>query len=81
MLTVTSLNGFSQPVSLLVSGVPEECSSSLSHVKVSPPPNDSVGSVLTVTLSLAASTGTSTLTVRGTWETLVHTTTVRLTVK
>jgi len=75
-VTVTSLNGFNNSVSLTVSNCPANTTCSLQPVSVTPTAN----STLTVSTTASTSTGTFTLTVTGTSGTRVHSTSVTLTV-
>jgi subtilase family serine protease len=73
-ISVTPSNGFTGSVSLSASGLPSGVNATFS-------PNPStVASTLTLTASGTATTGTSTVTVSGTSGSLMHTTTVALTV-
>lgn len=83
-ITVTSHNGFSQPVSLSTGRLPVGCKPSFSPNAVTPPRNRSRSSELTVTTSSATPAtqiDTYDLSVNGTWKTLVETTIVKLKVK
>jgi len=73
VITVTSINAFSSPVSLSVSGAPAGVTTSFSQTSVTPPADGSITSTLTVTVSTSASPGTYTLTVTGTSGALSHT--------
>src|SRR5207249_147213 len=75
-ITVTALNGFSSSVGLTVTGCPSGRTDERRVAKVS----TSASSTLTVCSTASTSTGTFTLTVTGTSGSLVHTTTVALTV-
>lgn len=63
---MTSLNGFSQPVSLSVSRLPEGYEHSFSPDEVTPPPDGDVDSELTVTPPSETPTEIYPLTVSGT---------------
>src|SRR5205807_841017 len=75
-ITVTALNGFSSSVGLSVTGCPSGATCSLQPTSVIP----TATSALTVSTTTSTSTGTFTVTVTGTSGSLVHTTTVALTV-
>ncbi|MEM3697728.1 MAG: PQQ-binding-like beta-propeller repeat protein [Candidatus Bathyarchaeia archaeon] len=71
-ITVTSINGFSQPVQLSVSGAPSGVTAILNPVQVTPPSDGSTTSILTVSVDATVNVGTYTLTVIGTNGTLTH---------
>src|SRR5437773_7481544 len=75
-ITVAALNGFSSSVGLSVTGCPSGATCSLQPTSVIP----TATSTLTVSTTTSTSTGTFTVTVTGTSGSLVHTTTVALTV-
>jgi hypothetical protein len=77
-ITVTSIQGFSQPVNLSVSGAPAGVTPILSRTQVTPPPGGSDTSTLTVAVSETATPGTYTLTVTGTSGALTHSTDITL---
>jgi hypothetical protein len=79
-ITVNSLNGFSSAVALSASGVPSGVTASFSPSSVTPPSGGSASSTLTFTASAGATTGTFPVTVTGTSGSLVHSTSVSLTV-
>lgn len=79
-ITVMSINGFNKSVALSVSGAPTGVTTTLSLVSVTPLPNGSATSKLTVSVDVAATAGSFTLTITGTSETLTHNTTISLTV-
>jgi hypothetical protein len=79
-ITITSLNGFSSPVALTASGLPNGVTASFSPVSVTPPPGGSATSTLTFTAAVDAATGTFTVTVTGTSGSLSHSTSITLTV-
>lgn len=64
-ITVTSLNDFSEPVDLLVSGAPPDVTATLDPPQVTPPPNGTANSTLTVTVGATATLGNYMLTVSG----------------
>jgi hypothetical protein len=74
-ITVTALNGFTGSVALAVAGCPSGATCSLPS-----PVTPTANSTLTVSTTAGTTTGTFTLTVTGTSGTLVHSTTVALTV-
>jgi hypothetical protein len=76
-ITVTALNGFSGSVGLTVTGCPSGAACTLNPSSVTPP---ATSSTLTVSTPAGATTGTFTLTITGTSGSLVHSTTVALTV-
>jgi hypothetical protein len=71
-ITITSLNDFNNLVSLSVSGVPSEVTVMFDPEQVTPPPNGTVNSTLTVSVGLAATPGSYTLTINATSGTLEH---------
>src|SRR5207244_892889 len=75
-ITVTALNGFSGSVGLTVTGCPSGSAGWREGNSVTP----TATSALSVSTTTSTSTGTFTLTVTGTSGSLVHTTTVALTV-
>lgn len=72
VITITSIGGFNQPVQLTVSGAPSEVTTTLNPEQVTPPPDGSITSTLTVSVSMTSTPGSYTLTVRGTNDTLTH---------
>ena len=62
-ITITSLNDFSAPVDLMVLNVPTNVTTTLDPPQVTPPPNDTANSTLTVTVGTTATPGNYTLTV------------------
>jgi len=80
-ITVTSLNGFSEAVSLSISGAPTGVTATLSPTSVTPPPDGSATSALTVSVDATAPTGSFTLIVTGTSGTLTHTVNIILIVQ
>ncbi len=74
-ITVTAVNGFSGSVALTVTGCPSGATCSLPS-----PVTPTANSTLTVSTTASTATGTFTLTVTGTSGSLVHSTTVALTV-
>jgi len=79
-ITITSQNGFSSATTLSASGLPSGVTAGFAPNPVTPPANGSTTSTLTLTASGTATTGTSTITVTGTSGSLVHSTTISLTV-
>ena len=73
-ISVTDLNGFTGAVNLAASGLPAGVTASFS------PASTTGTSILTLTASTTATAGAATVTVTGTSGSLVHTTTVALTV-
>jgi len=71
-ITITSINGFYQPVQLSVSGAPSGVTATLSPSQVTPPPDSSTISTLTVSVDTTATPGSYTLTVTGTSGALAH---------
>ncbi len=69
-ITVTSLNGWSNPVTLTVSGLPSGATASLSSNPVTP----TATSTLTITTTPSVQTGQFTIVVEGTSGTKIHTT-------
>jgi hypothetical protein len=76
-ISVTPQNGFTGTVSLSVSGLPSGATDSFSPASIS---GGSGSSTLEIFTSASTPTGTYTLTITGTSGTLMHTTTVALTV-
>jgi 3',5'-cyclic AMP phosphodiesterase CpdA len=72
VITITSMNGFNQPVQLTASGVPSGVTAALNPQQVTPPVNGLTTSTLTVTVDTTATPGSYTLTVTGTNGTLTH---------
>jgi hypothetical protein len=77
-VTLTSINGFSAPVTLSLSGQPSKTTSNYPQV-VSVPPNGSATSILNINAQKGGSTGTFTLTITGTSGSTNHTQNVTLT--
>jgi len=72
-VTVTSINSFNSAVTLsLPGGVPEKPTGSFSPNPITPPPNETAQSTLTVVVSDAVPAGPYTLTIIGTSGTLEH---------
>jgi len=66
IITVESFNNFNQPVDLAVTpAVIDGVTSTLSRLQVTPPPNDTVTSVLTISANATATVGNYSLTVTG----------------
>ena len=76
-VTVTSVNSFNSPVNLVVSGCPTGANCTLNSTSITPPSNSSAVATLTVSTGTAMA-GNYTLTITGTGESLVHSTTVML---
>ncbi len=64
-ITITSLRGFNDTVSLVVFGEPENVTATPNPPQVTPPPNGTANSTLTVTVGQFAPLGNYTLTVIG----------------
>jgi hypothetical protein len=79
-ITITSQNSFSSATTLSATGLPSGVTAAFSSNPVTPPANGSATSVLTLTASGTATTGNATVTVTGTSGSLVHSTTIALTV-
>src|SRR4029077_11181564 len=79
-ITITSLNRFNSATTLSVTGLPSGVTAAFSTNPVTPPANGSATSTLTLTASATATTGNATVTVTGTSGSLVHSTTIALTV-
>jgi hypothetical protein len=79
-ITITSQNSFSSATTLSTSGLPSGVTAAFSTNPVTPPANGSATSTLTLTASATATVGTATVTVTGTSGSLVHSTTISLTV-
>ena len=77
-ITVTSINGFNQPVQLTLSGAPSGVTATLNPEQVTPSPDGSATSTLTVSVGATATLGSYTLTVTGTNDTLTHSTYISL---
>ena len=77
-ITITSLNGFKQPVQLAVSGVPSGVIATINPQQVTPPADGSTTSTLTVTVSTTTTLGTFPLTITGTSDSLTHKTSISL---
>jgi hypothetical protein len=80
-INVASLDGFSAPVSLAVSGLPSGVTGSFGTNPITPPADGTTRSLLTLRASTSAVAGTYTVTVTGTAGALSHTTSFRLTVR
>ncbi|MGZ4789164.1 MAG: hypothetical protein ACXVZX_11660, partial [Terriglobales bacterium] len=79
-ITITSLSGFNSATTLSASGLPSGVTAAFSTNPVTPPANGSATSVLTLTASSSATTGSSTVTITGTSGSTTHSTTIALTV-
>jgi len=72
IINVTSLDGFSDTISLSVSSVPSGVTTIFNPPQVTPPPDDIVTSTLTIQVSLTAVPGSYVFTITGTNSTLQH---------
>src|SRR5450631_2587033 len=79
-VTITSQNSFNSATTLSTTGLPTGVTAAFSTNPVTPPANGSATSTLTFTASASATVGTATVTVTGTSGSLVHSTTIALTV-
>ena len=79
-ITVRSIGAFNQPVQLTVSGAPSGVTTTLNPEQVTPPPDGSTTSTLTVSVGTTATPGTYTLTVTGTNGTITHSVDISLTI-
>jgi hypothetical protein len=79
-ITITSQNSFSSATTLIATGLPSGVTAAFSTNPVTPPANGSTTSTLTFTASASATVGTATVTVTGISGSLVHSTTISLTV-
>jgi hypothetical protein len=77
-ITVTSIHNFSAPVSLTVWHKPSGVSSTLNPTQVTPPPNGTATSNLTVSVEPTATPGDYTITVKGKGGNIVHTVDIAL---
>ena len=64
-ITITSINGFNQPVQLSVSGAPSGVTATLNPQQVTPPAGGSTTSTLTVSVAMSATPGSYPLIVTG----------------
>jgi len=71
-VTIKSLIGFDQTVQLSISGAPAGVTTTFTPEQVTPPPDGSVTSTLTVSVDATATPGNYTLTVTGTSDSLTH---------
>jgi len=79
IISVTSLNGFSQSVDLTITSSPiGGVTNTLNPLHVIPPPNKSAISVLTINVATTAVTGSYAITVTGTNGTLIRSTNIAL---
>jgi len=78
IITITSIGGFDQPVQLTVSGTPSGVTTTLSPEQVTPPPDGTATSILTVSVDTTATPGSYTLTVTGTNGTITHSVSIHL---
>jgi hypothetical protein len=79
-VTVTSLNDFTDPVQVVVTGMPAGVTVSPVSNTVTPPSGSSIDYPLTITVSPTVATGTYTLTLTGTSTSITHTTRMSLTI-
>jgi len=79
-ITITPANGFSQIVELTVFGGPSGVTATLNPENVTPPPDESSTSTLTVSVDTTATLGTCNLTINGTSGALIHSINVTLAV-
>jgi hypothetical protein len=79
-VTVSSVDGFANPVTLSLAGVPAGVTASLSPTSVTPAANGSLSSTLTLTAANAATTGSATITINGVSGSTTHSQNVSLTV-
>jgi hypothetical protein len=80
IITITSINGFSQTVNLTVSGAPTGVNATLSPTSVTLYSGGSATSILSINVSASTVPGMYTLTVAGTSSTLSHSVDIDLTV-
>ncbi len=66
IITITSLNNFSEEVDLTVSGVPSDVTATFDPEQVTPPANGEATSILTVSVGASATPDVYTLTITGT---------------
>ncbi|UXI70456.1 metallophosphoesterase [Tahibacter amnicola] len=79
-VNVTSIAGFTAPVTLTASGLPAGVTASFSPTSVTPPANGSVASTLTFTAAGNAAPASATVTIAGNSSALTHSGTLQLTV-
>jgi parallel beta-helix repeat protein len=77
-ITVTSTDGFNQPVQLTMLQVPIGATATLNLDRITPPPDGSATSTLTVSVNATAPLGTYTFLIVGTNGTLSHNVTITL---
>lgn len=77
-LTIASINSFSWPVQLTLTGAPSGVTATLNPEKVTPPADSSTASNLTLSVSTTATLGNFTLTVTGTNGTITHSVDINL---
>jgi len=80
-VTVTSANGFSQPVQLAISGAPSGVTTTIDPEQVTPPTDSSATSNLTFSISATATLGSFRLIVTGTNGTITHRADINLEIK
>jgi len=71
-ITITSINGFNQPVQLSVSGAPSGVTATPSPSQVTPPTGGTATSTLTVSVDITVISASYTLTVTGIGDGLTH---------
>lgn len=71
-ITVTSMNNFSDPVELSALNEPSGVTATLNPTQVTPPPNGTATSTLTVSVEITATPGSYTLTVMGRGDKMMH---------
>lgn len=71
-ITITSINSFNEPVQLTVSGIPSGVTLTLDPQQVTPPPNGSTTSTLTISVSDRSTPGEYIITITGTSGTLTN---------
>ncbi|MFB0514877.1 MAG: DUF2460 domain-containing protein [Candidatus Bathyarchaeia archaeon] len=79
-ITITSLEGFSDQVDLTISGVPSGVTASFDPPTVTPPPDASADSTMTLEVGATATPDVYTLTVTGTSGALSHDVSISLTI-
>lgn len=77
-ITVTSLNNFNEPVSLMVVGAPSGVNTILNPTVVTPPPNGYTTSILTVSVEATATPGIYTFSVIGRSGKIMHSVDIHL---
>jgi parallel beta-helix repeat protein len=72
VITITSINEFNLPVQLTVYGAPSGVTTTLNPEQITPPPNGSITSWLTISVATTATPRSYNLTVTGTNGTMTH---------